>query len=143
MSAKTITLFDTCVKMNANAYKFPKKRHSKAFACLLFLILSKRLFKDNVNKPHCMHLPYFYLLRGILRLRKELTGSGLKKMLKITKKNMQGIKTISFSFFAFYFTTFLIAHFFTFLQQFTARNLKVASNSVSNQCIFTTLLSPE
>ena len=56
---------------------------------------------------------------------------------------MQGriiIKTISFSFSIFYFTTFLIAHFFTFLQQFTAANLKVAGNSAH---IFTTLLSPE
>lgn len=131
--------------MNANTYKFPKKRHSKAFVCVLFFSLSKRLFKDNVIKPHCMHLPYFYLLRGILRLRKELTGSGFKKMLKIMRKNMRGIiiKTVSFSFFIVYFTTFLIAHFFTFLQQITAGNLKVAGDSASHRRIFTTQLSPE
>ena len=105
MSAKTIGLFDTFVKMNVNADKFPKKRHWKAFACLLFFILGKRLFKDNVNKPCHMHLPYFYLLHGILQLRKELTRRGFKNVLKITKKNIQGkiIKTISFSFsFLFY-----------------------------------------
>ena len=47
-----------------------------------------------------MHLPYFYLLHGILQLRKELTSRGFKNMLKIMKKNIQGkiIKTISFSF---------------------------------------------
>ena len=100
MSAKTISLFDTCVKMNVNVDKIPKKRHWKAFACLLFFILGKRLFKDNVNKACHMHLPYFYLLHGILQLRKELTRRGFKNMLKITKKNIQGkiIKTISFSF---------------------------------------------
>ena len=145
MSAKTISLFDTCVKMNVNVDKFPKKRHRKAFACLLLFILGKRLFKDNVNKPCHMHLPYFYLLHGILQLRKELTRRGFKNMLKITKKNIQGkiIKTISFSFFIFYITTFLIAHFLTFLQQFTAGNLKVAGKSTSHRRIFTTLLSPE
>ena len=100
MSAKTISLFDTCVKMNVNVDKIPKKRHWNAFACLLFFILGKRLFKDNVNKPCHMHLPYFYLLHGILQLRKELTRRGFKNMLKLTKKNIQGkiIKTISFSF---------------------------------------------
>ena len=93
-----------------------------------------------------MHLPYFYLLHGILQLRKELTRRGFKNMLKITKKNIQGkiIKTISFSFsLYFYFTTFLIAHFLTFLQQFTAGNLKVAGEGTSHRGIFTTLLSPE
>ena len=91
-----------------------------------------------------MHLPYFYLLHGILQLWKELTRRGFKNMLKITKKNIQGkiIKTISYFFFIFYFTTFLITHFLTFLQQFTAGNLKVAGESTSHRCIFTTLLSP-
>ena len=92
-----------------------------------------------------MHLPYFYLLHGILQLWKELTRRGFKNMLKITKKNIQGkiIKTISYFFFIFYFTTFLITHFLTFLQQFTAGNLKVAGESTSHRRIFTTLLSPE
>ena len=58
---------------------------------------------------------------------------------------MQGIiiKTISFSFHIFYFTTLLIAHFFTFLQQLTAGNLRVARDSANHQRIFTTLPSPE
>ena len=145
MSAKTISLFHTCVKMNVNVDKLPKQRHWKAFACLLFFILGKRLFKDNVNKPCHMHLPYFYLLHGILQLRKELTRRGFKNMLKLTKKNIQGkiIKTISFSLSFSTLHLFLIAHFLTFLQQFTAGNLKVAGESTSHRRIFTTLLSPE
>ena len=47
-----------------------------------------------------MRLRYFYSLRGIiLWLRKELCGNGFGNMLKIPKKNIQGmIKTTYFYF---------------------------------------------
>ena len=35
------------------------------FYGILFFILNRRLFKDNVNKPCRMHLSYFYLLCAV------------------------------------------------------------------------------
>ena len=55
------------------------ENHSKAFACLLFFIVNDGLFKDYVNIPVACINAFFYSLRGIiLRLQKEVIGSGLE-----------------------------------------------------------------
>ena len=51
---------------NANSCQMSGKNHSKAFACLLFFILNKGLFKDYVSKNCRMHQRYFYSLHGII-----------------------------------------------------------------------------
>ena len=58
------------------------------FYGILFFILNRRLFKDNVNKPCCMHLSYFYLLCAVSYYGegKKLNGGGIRKHIKNHEK---------------------------------------------------------
>ena len=93
-----------------------------------------------------MHQRYFYSLCGIiLRLQKEVIGSGVENTFKNDEKKIQGMmKTISFSILQFStLQLFCNPLFFAFLQQFTAgENLRVAGDSAGRRRILTTLLSP-
>ena len=89
-----------------------------------------------------MHQRYFYSLRGIiLRLQKEVFGSGLENTFKNHEKEHSGHDENNFFFYSiFYFTTFFNPLFFPFLQQFTAgENLRVAGDSAGRRRILTTL----
>ena len=89
-----------------------------------------------------MHQRYFYSLRCIiLRLQKEVIGSGLENTFQNHKKNIQDMmKTISFSILFSTLQLFLNPLFFPFLQQFTAgENLRVAGDSAGRRRILTTL----
>ena len=92
-----------------------------------------------------MHQRYFYSLRGIiLRLQKEVIGSGLENTFKNQEKEHSGHDENNFFFYSiFYFIQqlFLNPLFFAFLQQFTAgENLRVAGDSTGRRHILTTLL---
>ena len=58
------------------------------FYGILFFILNRRLFKDNVNKPCRMHLSYFYLLCAVSYYGegKKLNGGGIRKHVKNHEK---------------------------------------------------------
>ena len=89
-----------------------------------------------------MHQRYFYSLRCIiLRLQKEVIGSGLESTFQNHKKNIQDMmKTISFSILFSTLQLFFNPLFFPFLQQFTAgENLRVAGDSAGRRRILTTL----
>ena len=80
------------------------KNHSKAFAspCLLFFIVKQGIFKGYVNIPVA-----FYSLCGIiLRLQKEVIGSGLENTFKNHVKEHSGRGNNFFLYSIFYFTTF-------------------------------------
>ena len=90
-----------------------------------------------------MHQRYFYSLRCIiLRLQKEVIGSGLENTFQNHKKNIQDMmKTISFSILFSTLQLFFNPLFFPFLQQFTAgENLRVAGDSTGRRRILTTLI---
>ena len=124
---------------NENSYQMSAKKNSKAFACLS----TKDYFEDYVNKPVRMHQGYFYSLRCIiLRLKKEVIGSGLENTFQNHEKEHSGHDKNNFFFYSiFYFITFFFnALFFPLLQQFTAgENLRVAGDSAGCQRILTTL----
>ena len=89
-----------------------------------------------------MHQRYFYSLRCIiLRLQKEVIGSGLENTFQNHKKNIQDMmKTISFSILFSTLQLFFNPLFFPFLQRFTAgENLRVAGDSTGHRRILTTL----
>ena len=56
--------------------QFPKKRHSKAFVCLLFFILSERLLKDNVNTP-CIYAIFIHFVVSYYGYGKNYVGTDL------------------------------------------------------------------
>ena len=58
------------------------------FYGILFFILNRRLFKDNVNKPCRMHLSNFYLLCAVSYYSegKKLNGGGIRKHVKNHEK---------------------------------------------------------
>ena len=58
------------------------------FYGILFFILNRRLFKDNVNKPCCMHLSTFDLLCVVSYYGegKKLNGGGIRKHVKNHEK---------------------------------------------------------
>ena len=90
-----------------------------------------------------MHQRYFHSLCGIiLRLQKEVIGSGLENTFKNHEKEHSGHDENNFFFYSiFYFTTFFNPLFFAFLQQFTAgESLRVAGDSAGCQRIPTTLV---
>ena len=128
--------FNSKLEIACQHVQFPKKRHSKAFVCLLFFILSKRL--RQCKQP--MHLCYFYSLRGIiLWLRKKLCENGFGNTLKIPQKNIQGMIKTTYFYFSI-LQLFKSAIFFSLLQLFTAsEHLKVARDSTSNWRILMTL----
>ena len=122
------------------------ENHSKAFACLLFFILNKGLFKDYVSKNCRMHQRYFYSLHGIIIIMamERTKLEYIRKHLKNHEKEPSGHDENNFCFYSsFYLITFFNRPFFTFLQQFTAgENFKVASDSASRGRISTTVSPP-
>ena len=58
------------------------------FYGILFFILNRRLFKDNVNKPYRMHLSTFDLLCVVSYYGegKKLNGGGIRKHVKNHEK---------------------------------------------------------
>ena len=89
-----------------------------------------------------MHQRYFYSLCCIiLRLQKEVIGSGLENTFQNHEKEHPGRDENNFFFYSIlYFTTFFESSIFPFLQQFTAgENLRVAGDSAGRRRILTTL----
>ena len=89
-----------------------------------------------------MHQRYFYSLRYIiLRLQKEVIGSGLENTFQNHEKNIHDMmKTIFFSILFSTSQRFFNPQFSPFLQQFTAsENLRVAGDSAGRRRILTTL----
>ena len=131
---------------NTNSCQMSAKKHSKAFECLLFFILNKGLFKDYVNKTRRMHQRYFYWLRGIIIIMamERTKWERIRKHLKNREKEHLGHDENNFFFYSiFYLTTFFNRPFFTFLQQFKAReNYKVAGDRAGRGRISTTLGFP-
>ena len=80
-----------------------------------------------------MHQRYFYSLRSIIIIMgtERTKWEWIRKHLKNHEKEHSGHDENNFFFYSiFYFTIFLIVHFFTFLQQLTAgEKYKVAGNS--------------
>ena len=93
----------------ANSCQMSAKNHSKAFACLLFFILNKGLFKDYVNKTRHMHQCYFCSLRGIIIIMamERTKWEQIRKHLKNHEKEHSGHDENNFFFYSiFYLTTF-------------------------------------
>ena len=97
----------------------------------------------NVRPPASNKNPdlrYFHSFHGILLwLQKELRRSGTESMLKITKKNIQGmIKTILFLF-LFPILQLFNRRLFRFFSTIYSEKLKIAGNSSGGRHILTTL----
>ena len=94
---------------NANSCQLSARNVSKAFACLLFFILNKGLFKDYVNKTRRMHQCYFYSLRGIIIITKmeKTKWEWIREHLKNHDKEHSGHDENNFFFYSIlYLTTF-------------------------------------
>ena len=103
---------------NANSCQMSAKNHSKAFACLLFFILNKGLFKDHVNKTRHIHQHYCYLLCSIIVIMamERTKWEQIRKHLKNHEKEHSGHDENNFFFYSiFYLTTFFFVHFSLFL----------------------------
>ena len=96
---------------NANSCQMSAKNHSKAFACLLFFILNKGLFKDYANKTRRMHQCHFYSLCGIIIITamERTKWEPIRKHLKNHEKELSGHDENNFFFYStlciFYLTT--------------------------------------
>lgn len=133
MSAKTITLFDRCFKIE-NRTSTPTIFQKTDTWKLLCLFLSSFSAKDYLKIAWQCKQTYAIFLRFggiILRL--------IWNHVKNHEKEHSGHDWNN-SFFYFYFTTFLIIDVYAFLQQFIAgKTFKVASNSTSHRRILATL----
>ena len=133
MSAKTISLFDICFKIEnrtSTQTNFQKTDTQKPS----FVFLSSFSAKDYLKTTYT-NLRHFSSLHGIILWLQEQ----IRKHVKNREKEHSGPDWNN-SFFYFYFTIFLIVHFYAFLQQFLAsKTLQEAGDSTGRRCVLTTL----